>query len=475
MKYGFLTILFLSFGILTASSQHIGWLTDTVNLRRLCYFFSQASLSGLNEKDYAYNTVQQLTAGMKNVDTASIEKELTNAAISYFSDIVYGGQEVRVPYNGINYYPSCLNIRDSLLTAIAEDRFATLPEMLEPHSTMYRELKKKIAVLENRKINKFPPVISDKLDTTNHPLIERLFQLGITDTLDYTIHEDTLRNKLRLAQGMFEMLEDGTIRPGILEELNIPIEKRLYELKHALNTFRWLDCIQEEQPVIIVNIPAANLIYLSKDSVLFYTRCIVGKPATPTTPMASSIHEVILFPYWNVPHSIAANELLPAIQSAPLDYLDYGNYQVLDKAGRVLDPSTIKWQQLNSRNFPYTLRQLFGCDNALGIIKLNFFSPYSTYLHDTPNKSYFMFNSRYFSHGCIRVEDVDSLAEMLEPALHPFLANAATRVCELATDSGQLIFPLKHKIPLFILYEVAWPDGKGKVCFYDDVYNKIKL
>ncbi|WPV64623.1 L,D-transpeptidase family protein [Chitinophaga sp. LS1] len=475
MKYWFLTIIFLSLAISTATGQHIGWLSDTVNLRILVSFFSQASLSGLNEKDYAYKTVQQLTSGIKIDDTASIDKELTNAAISYFSDIVYGNQEVRVPYNGINYYPACLNIRDSILTAMAEDQFATLPARLEPHNVMYMELKEKIAVLENRKKFIFSPVTSDKLDTTNHPLIEKLFQLGITDTPDYTIHEDTLRNKLRLAQGMFEMLEDGTLRPGILEELNISVEKRLYELKHALNTWRWLDCIQQEQPVIIVNIPAANLFYICKDSVLFYTRCIVGKAATPSIPLASSVHEVILFPYWNVPRSIAVNELLPAIQSAPLDYLDYGNYQVLDKAGKVLDPSTIKWQQLNSRNFPYTLRQLFGCDNSLGIIKLNFFSPYSTYLHDTPNKSYFMFNSRYFSHGCIRVEDVDSLAEMLEPALHPFLANAATKVCDLASDSGQLIFPLKHKIPLFILYEVAWPDGKGKICFYDDVYNKIKL
>ncbi|WP_343670860.1 L,D-transpeptidase family protein [Chitinophaga sp.] len=458
MKHWFLIMIILSLATLPASSQHIRWLSDSLNRQILCNLFAQASLEGLDEKDYAYPTHINIA------DSARINRELTSAAIAFFSDLAYGTQENRVPYDGLNYHPKCLNIGDSILDAIHEHRLATLPGRLEPHHAMYAALKRQLALLERRKL----PQITDTL-------IARLYQLGITDTLNYTIPEDTLRNYLRRAQRKFEMLEDGTLRPGLQEELNISIEKRRYELKHALNTWRWLNCIQQEQPVIIVNIPAANLFYLHKDTVLFYTRCIVGKRATPTTPLISAVHEVILFPYWNVPHQIAVNELLPAIQSAPLDYLDYGNYQVLDKTGRVLDPATIKWQQLNKNNFPYTLRQLFGCDNALGIIKLNFFSPYSTYLHDTPNKSYFLFNSRYFSHGCIRVENVDSLAEILEPGLHPFLANAATTVCDLASDKGQLIFPLKHKVPLFILYEVAWPDASGEIRFYDDVYNKVKI
>lgn len=387
--------------------------------------------------------------------------------IQFYSDVSYGEPVNRVSYDGLNYHPSCMNIRDSILTAIRENRLVTLASRLEPQHFIYTQLKKQLALLEQRAHFIAPVVTSDLVDTANHPLIDRLYQLGIADTLNYALQEDTLRNYVRSAQRKFEMLEDGSIRPGLLEELNIPQAKRIYELKRALNTWRWLQCIQQEQPVIIVNIPAANLFYMYRDSIIFYTRCIVGKEATPTTPLISKIHELILFPYWNVPHQIAVNELLPAIKSGPVDYLNYGNYQVLDKTGKVLDPASIKWQQLNKNNFPYTLRQVFGCDNSLGIIKLNFFSPYSTYLHDTPNKSYFLFNSRYFSHGCIRVEHIDSLAEILEPAVHPFLLNAS--------DKGQLIFPLKHPVPLFILYEVAWPDGNGEIRFYDDVYHKIKM
>jgi murein L,D-transpeptidase YcbB/YkuD len=454
--------------------QHISWLSDTASRQILCQLFAGAASYGLDPKDYAYTTVLLTKTNTEKLDTAAIEREVTHAAISFFTDIAYGQQENRVAYDGISYHPNGLNIQDSLLQAIARGSLATLPGKLEPRHTIYAALKNQLAALELHRDMACPPITSDVADSTNHPLLEKLYQLGITDSLNYAVDEDTLRNKIRIAQRMFEMMEDGKLRPGLLEELNVPVEKRLYEIKHAINTWRWLNNIQEQQAVIIVNIPAANLFYLRRDTVLFHTRCIVGKPATPTTPLISNVHEVILFPYWNVPHDIAVKELLPAIKGSPQEYLDYGNYQVLDRNGKVLDPSSIKWQQLNRDNFPYKLRQLFGCDNALGIIKLNFFSPYGTYLHDTPNKSYFLFNGRYFSHGCIRVEDVDSLAEMMEPGLHAYLANTPAGVCDLAADKGQLIFPLKQKVPLFILYEVAWPGSNGDTRFYEDIYNKVK-
>lgn len=473
MKYRIILLLFMTVRVY---GQQVQWCSDTTSREVLFKVFAGAALAGLEERNYAYETIQRIKGGsLKEADYSQINRELTNAAIAFFSDLAYGKQESRVTYNGLDYHPVTINISDSILAAASGGYLADLPARLEPHHPIYMALKKKVAWLERNKDLACPDITSNQLDSTNHPLIIKLYQLGMTDKLDYTTCEDSLRIQLRKAQREFELLEDGQMRPGVMEELNVPVAKRLYELKHALNTWRWLEDVQHDQAVIIVNIPAANLFYFYNDKVLFYTRCIVGKPATPTTPLTSKVDEILLFPYWNVPRDIAVNEILPAIKSAPLDYLNYGNYQVLDMKGRVVDPATIKWQQLNKHNFNYTLRQLYGCDNSLGIIKLNFYSPYSTYLHDTPNKSYFLFNSRYFSHGCIRVENVDSLAEMLEPALHPFLADAPARICDLAADKGQLIFPLKKKVPLFILYEVAWPDGEGRIRFYDDVYNKVKM
>ena len=60
-----------------------------------------------------------------------------------------------------------------------------------------------------------------------------------------------------------------------------------------------------------------------------------------------------------------------------------------------------------------TVRQLPGDDNALGRIAFMFPNDYSVYLHDTPSKELFDEDARALSHGCVRVEDPLSLAELV--------------------------------------------------------------
>ena len=60
-----------------------------------------------------------------------------------------------------------------------------------------------------------------------------------------------------------------------------------------------------------------------------------------------------------------------------------------------------------------TVRQLPGEDNALGRIAFMFPNDHSIYLHDTPSRDLFDEETRAFSHGCIRVEDPQSLAELV--------------------------------------------------------------
>jgi len=445
------------------------------NRQLLFNYFEQSALLGLDQHDYAYTLVQQLKAGIAPIDSAEADKQLSIAAIAFFSDVAYGTKVTRVGYDGLKYTPDCMDIPNLLHQALSDNTFGQLLNKLEPSAPEYRAIKSMIAAYTQRlQHNSYHPVkvSSDLVDSTNHPLIDKLYQLGYLDTISYNIQEDTLRNKVRAMQGLFEFLEDGALRRGVLEELNIPLEKRLLELKHALNTFRWLNCIRSYQPVIVVNIPAAGLYLYRGDSVLLYSRTIVGKESTPTSPLSSRIDEIIMYPYWTVPYNIATRELLPGIKGDPVAYLDAGNYQVLDKSGRILDPVSINWQSLSRTNFPYIIQQMNGCDNSLGIIKLNFFNPYSTYLHDTPGKSYFMFNKRYFSHGCIRVEEAIPLAKLLLP-------EEAQRIDSLAKvaaapQKGPVIIPVKQKTPVLILYEVAWPDQQGHIRFYDDVYNRFR-
>ena len=71
---------------------------------------------------------------------------------------------------------------------------------------------------------------------------------------------------------------------------------------------------------------------------------------------------------------------------------------------------------MSERNFPYTLVQQPGTNNALGEIKFIFPNEHAVYLHDTPSKSLFGRAERTFSSGCVRVEHpFDFTQQLLGP------------------------------------------------------------
>jgi murein L,D-transpeptidase YcbB/YkuD len=246
----------------------------------------------------------------------------------------------------------------------------------------------------------------------------------------------------------------------------------LKELNNAINTVRWLNCIKQSQRIIVVNIPSATLLVYEKDSVILESRVIVGKRSTPTPTLCSKITEVDLYPYWMAPYSIATKEILPAIKR-DIGYLDANGYQVINKNGRVVNPYKVNWQELNALNFPYIIRQSTGCDNSLGLVKLNFYNPYSVYLHDTPNKSLFSFNKRYFSHGCMRVEKAMQLAHLVLKNHSMAIDTLEAKGC--LYNQSPIVVQADEIVPVFVVYNTAWFDSTGRVSFSEDIYKKNKF
>lgn len=78
---------------------------------------------------------------------------------------------------------------------------------------------------------------------------------------------------------------------------------------------------------------------------------------------AAWAENIVLYPYWFVPLSIAVGEFLPKIKK-DITWLDRQNMQVLDRAGNVVDPTQLPWADFTAAYFPYTIRQSTGCDNA---------------------------------------------------------------------------------------------------------------
>lgn len=277
----------------------------------------------------------------------------------------------------------------------------------------------------------------------------------------------TVKNKQSLEQ-VVKRLEPATeeyqqLSKVLVQELSTGSTENCSRLKTALNYYRWIHHFQFEK-CIVINIASATLRYIEKDSVLLEMKIVAGKPNTPTPRFAARCNEVILYPYWNVPQSIAVKEILPAVKVAA-GVLELLNMQVIDKNGTVVNPNKVKWSAYNAKNFPYRFRQSTGCDNALGIIKFNLTSPYSVYLHDTNLKSAFSASKRYLSHGCIRLEKPVELANYLltEQLDSKFLAACLK-------NQRPVHVPLQQEIPVFVVYATAAVNS-GRAVFYDDIYQ----
>jgi len=311
-------------------------------------------------------------------------------------------------------------------------------------------------------------ITSKELSPANVALTERLEQLGIVPQ-HTTPGAQQLVQYVKQAQRLFDLEEDAVLGKASLAAFNTPLSVRIGELELALNTMKWLGCALSGQAVIVINIPSANLRLFEDMQPVLYSNIICGKPYTPTSTLSAPVTEVILYPYWNVPYNIATKELLPHIKKSR-SYLDANNLQVINSAGNVVNPYSINWSALSRSNFPYRLRQGTGCDNSLGIVKLNFNNPFTIYMHDTPAKSLFGRRKRFFSHGCMRVEKAMELARHMLTDTGPIDDIEAKGCVEYQSP---VIIPVQKKAAVFVLYNTAWTDEAGEVHFYGDVYNRL--
>jgi len=233
----------------------------------------------------------------------------------------------------------------------------------------------------------------------------------------------------------------------------------------AMNYRRYFS-MNHPSEYIVANIPATEAIYYRNDFLKLKMLTVVGKKKNPTPLIASYITNIVTFPHWNVPHSIAVKELLPKVQKNE-NYLEQNSYDVVNSRGKVIDDSDLKWKSYTEKNFPYFFRQSTGPRNALGVIKFNLQNPFSIFLHSNSSHSVFAKKQRFLSHGCIQLEKPLELAKELLP---DSIDIKALKSGKKNTKSKTMDLP--HKIPVFIIYMPVKVDGK-KVTFLEDVYGLI--
>lgn len=447
---------------------------DSARLKTLLDEIQSSGKRGFDEKDYQYKFLQAFRNKtfplVSTRDSLRSEVLLTDAAIHYYRDIAFGNTIPALNYSGINYSPQCLNVPKTMIHYILTDSISFLEAAISPHLPEIKPIEEKIRwmteVVNDRSFREVR-ITSEAAVPGNLPLLRKLHQLGITEP---STPKNALIPRIKKVRSMFSLPETGNLDKSFIRELNVPVRIRLKQLNLALNYYRWLACLTENHSVIVVNIPAAYMKVYKKQVVILEMRMVVGKPSTPTIPMISEVYEVIAYPYWYVPKSIVIGEILPAVKRN-ISYLETNNYQVLSREGKIMNPYSVNWSAMNRNYFPYTIRQATGCDNSLGLLKLNFYNLFGAYLHDTNSKNLFNQSRRFFSHGCMRMEKPVELGHLILNNNKIAIDTLTEKGC--LKSQSPVIIPADVKMPVIVWYNPVDIDSSGNVLFFEDVYKKF--
>jgi murein L,D-transpeptidase YcbB/YkuD len=228
----------------------------------------------------------------------------------------------------------------------------------------------------------------------------------------------------------------------------VPVQRRIRQIQLNLERWRWLPSSLGDR-YVYVNVPEFRMELVEGGRKAIDMAVVVGKQQSQTPVFSDRMEYVELNPEWNVPPSIAREEILPKLASDP-GYLARNDMEFVGSDG-------------NTR-----IRQRPGPDNPLGQIKFMFPNEFDVYLHDTPADHLFSRAERGFSHGCIRLERPVQLAEYLFKD-DPNWSGA--RIREAIVSGEQKSIKLPQKIPVHILYFTAWVEDDGTIHFRQDLYG----
>ena len=449
-----------------------------------------ADLEGLRREDYHFAAIETLLAAVRP-DTrrdgaiepdqwAELDLLLTDAFLVYGSHLLAGrvNPETLEPEWVANRRGA--DFAAVLETALASGDVEGKLAALEPPQRGFRQLREALVYHRAVVAGGGWPTIPDgpTLKRGNHvpqvaALRERLRlggDLGGAEWEDAELFDEGLEQGLKRFQRRHGLTADGAMGAATRAELNVSAERRVEQLELNLERWRWLPKDLGRRH-IIVNIAAFGLEVVEEEAVVLSMRVVVGLPYHHTPVFSDTMRYLVLNPYWQVPHDIATEDLLPRIQRDP-SYLAQQKLRVFRGWGpeaREVDPATVDWSTITLDNFPFRLCQDPGPINALGRIKFMFLNKFNVYLHDTPSRPLFEQTRRDFSHGCIRIQQPIELAVYLLRQDPRWDRDALLRALDDAVDR---IVPLPEPIPIHLLYWTAWADGDRTIQFRRDIYGQ---
>ena len=483
------------FFLLVLGSQSAGaqWLTHgkpNALAKQAIVELQSATREGLDPRDYLADALarEQLylltTNQPDHIRQAQFNAQLTQAMTRYLNDLALGrvsAREVHHYFDGVS--PRLFDATTVLNQALKDGNIRQAVLLAEPRFPLYANLKGALAKYQDLSHHvawqsPLPMPTHRKLEPgqtyQSMPMLrERLLLLGDLSAMERQpgdVYDGPMVAAVKAFQSRHGLDEDGVVGKRTLAALNVTPVQRTEQIMLSMERLRWTPLHQGDR-LIAVNLPGFMLYAYEIDTkgrvdVKVEMRVVVGKSLNHRTPIFDEDMQYIEFsPYWNVPPSIARNEIIPALRKDP-GYLNTQQMEFVDAAGNIsTDVTAAKIKAVLSGQL--RIRQRPGLHNALGAIKFIFPNNDNIYMHHTPATHLFSRDRRDFSHGCIRLEQPVELAKFV-------LANqpewTEQRIMDAMAAGQSKTIRLKDPLPVLIGYSTVL-SRNGTVFFYPDIYG----
>ncbi|MGI4827981.1 MAG: L,D-transpeptidase family protein [Janthinobacterium lividum] len=410
----------------TDRNFEIAWTRDgkpTDQATRLIQLFGDAAKKGLQPTDYDSEhwgqRVQQLQGHAQDGDAlAQFDAAMTVTAMRYLSDLHFGrinpqslNFDIDVPARRTSYdLPTLVN--DKLVDA---DDVPSIVASVEPQNPMYKStedaLPRYLELASKQTAQPLPAVGKTVAPGGNYPGIDLLVQrLALEGDGQVQATGSGYTPELSQAVQHFQnrtgLMPDGKLTQETVDALNVPMSARVLQINDALEKWRWLPD-NFVKPRVLVNLPEYYVrTYNPGGDLAFKMKVVDGqaKDGHDTPVFVRTMRFLIFRPYWNLPPSIVKKDLLKHASPA---YLEAHEYEVTDSSGKPVSG----WTTADLEHSRYMVRQKPGPKNSLGLVKFMFPNEYDIYLHSTPEMNLFNLAQRDRSHGCVRLNDAEKMAD----------------------------------------------------------------
>jgi len=467
------------------------WVRDTgpkFKARHFLEILRNARDDALHPSDYRVGEIEKRIKSTDYQTLAELELLLSRALLEYGRDLHAGRVEPSKVNSDVHVFPQD-HASDQLLDQVARaDKVAYVTNTLAPQTPRYARMKQALKAYREIAAKggwiKLPggETLKPGMVSERVPALRTLmFQLGDLKNTDLAQDQDPKLYDPNLVAGVkrFQLRhgidQDGVIGPNTLAEMQVTAPMRVRQIELNMERRRWMQD-KYGKFYIFVNLADQFLKVVrrvdNREKTLHTSPLVVGKPYHQTPVFSKAMTYMVMNPYWNVPNSIATKELLPDLRRDPgkLASQNIRIFRGWGKDAAEIDAQSIDWTQVSAAGFPFRMRQDAGNRNALGRIKFMFPNKFSVYIHDTPSKSLFSRTRRFFSHGCMRVQNPRDLAAVLLRETGSKMSRS--KIDEIISNDKRRVVRLLRSIPVHVTYLTAWVNKDMSMHFRKDIYGR---